>query len=162
MESNVFILLGSNLGDKAALLTEATTTLEAQVGTVLQASAVYQTAAWGNQQQPDFLNQVLRLSTSLTPHVLLEKILLIEEQMGRKRTGRWAARTIDIDLLYYGQEVIDSPNLTLPHPAIADRKFTLIPLAEIAPDFVHPIFKKTNKALLIACVDTLEVTTGHT
>jgi 2-amino-4-hydroxy-6-hydroxymethyldihydropteridine diphosphokinase len=157
MELNVFILLGSNLGDTVGMLKVATTKLEEQVGTVVQASAVYQTAAWGNLHQPDFLNQVLRLRTNLSPHVLLEKILLIEQQMGRKRIERWGARNIDIDLLYYGHVLIDSPTLKVPHPAIAARKFTLVPLAEIAPDFVHPVFKKTNKELLMACVDTLEV-----
>lgn len=157
MESNVFLLLGANLGDRVQQLRVAAAEIDNTVGEVLQKSSLYQTAAWGKQSQPDFYNQVLRVQTQLTAERLLEEILLIEQKLGRKRNEKWGARTIDIDILYFGCTVVNLPHLTIPHPAISKRRFTLVPLAEISPAFVHPVLQQTNEALLQACDDSLGV-----
>lgn len=152
-----FLLLGSNQGDRLAFLAEARRQLQADTGSIMLASAVYETAAWGLQNQPAFLNQVLLLETALTPEDLLTEINRIEMALGRVREVKWAARVIDIDILYFGDLVLQTERLQIPHPYLQDRRFTLLPLAEIAPDFVHPFFQKTNQQLLHACPDLLEV-----
>lgn len=157
MEKDVFLLLGSNQGDRGRLLQRATAEMNMKIGAVLQKSSVYQTAAWGMPLQPDFYNQVLRVETRLTAGQLLEAIFSIERALGRVRTARWSPRTIDIDILYFGGSVIDRADLAIPHPAIAKRRFTLVPLAEISPDFIHPVLQKTNAALLQECDDPLAV-----
>jgi 2-amino-4-hydroxy-6-hydroxymethyldihydropteridine diphosphokinase len=136
---NVFLLLGSNIGDRAFYLESAIVEIEKQVGTVLKASAVHQTLAWGKTDEPDYLNQVLEVETLLTAQAVLHTILGIEKQLGRERKEKWGARTIDIDILFYGTEVISEPDLMVPHPQLQNRKFTLEPLNEIAPDFIHPV-----------------------
>ena len=120
-------------------------------------SAVYETAAWGITEQPDFWNQVVVLETDLQPEPLLKAILAIEQSLGRERDLRWGARTLDVDILYYNEQIIETPALSVPHPQIANRRFTLAPLAEIAPDFVHPVLKITQLQLLDACTDPLPV-----
>jgi 2-amino-4-hydroxy-6-hydroxymethyldihydropteridine diphosphokinase len=157
MESNVFLLLGANLGDRSKQLHAAAAEIDNRVGKVLQKSSVYQTAAWGKQSQPDFYNQVLRVQSLLTAETVLEEILLIEQHLGRVRNEKWGARTIDIDILYFGSMVVNSPQLTIPHPAVYKRRFTLVPLAEISPAFVHPVLQQTNEQLLRACDDPLTV-----
>lgn len=157
MESNVFLLLGTNLGDRLQYLNAATLQIEARVGKVLQKSAVYATAAWGLPSQPDFYNQVLRIQTDLSTNKLLHEILAIEHKLGRVRAEKWGARTIDIDILYFGGDVITEKELAVPHPAIAYRRFTLVPLVEISPKFIHPLLAKTNEVLLQECDDTLSV-----
>ena len=157
MESNVFLLLGANLGDRTRQLSAAALAIDTRVGQVLQRSAVYQTAAWGKQSQPDFYNQVLRVQTHLDAPSLLQEILSIERTLGRERTEKWGARTIDIDILYFGSTVVDDTQLIIPHPAIAKRRFTLVPLVEISPSFVHPVLQKTNQVLLHECDDPLDV-----
>ena len=152
-----YLLLGGNLGDRLQKLTQAREKLAQEVGNFLGQSAIYETAAWGVTDQPSFLNQVLHLETALPPLELLFKINQIEADLGRQRHERWHARTIDIDILYYANEVMDSQRLTLPHPQLHHRKFTLIPLAEIAPTLVHPILKKNNLELLQACDDECTV-----
>lgn len=154
---NIYLLLGSNLGDRAANLSQAREALREVVGPVLQSSAIYRTQAWGKTDQPEFLNQVVEIDTDFGPEELLDALMAIERQMGRERSERWAPRPIDLDILYYGQEVIQTARLMLPHPGIPDRRFTLVPLAEIAPDFVHPEYRKTNQQLLKECYDLLVV-----
>ena len=157
METNIFLSLGSNQGDSQKILPEAIRMIGSQAGTVVKVSSVYRTAAWGKADQPDFLNQVIQVQSSLMPAELMDAMLGIEQSLGRHRTEKWAPRTIDIDLLFYGDNVTTSPSLTLPHPHLQNRNFVLIPLDEIAPDFIHPVLKKTVRTLLAACEDTLPV-----
>ncbi len=156
--TTIYLLLGSNLGDRALLMRTAADRIGEQIGEVTQASALYETAPWGGIEQPAFLNQVLEVSTILAPEEVLRIILEIEHESGRVRYERWGARHLDIDVLYFGKTVTDTPRLTVPHPRLHERRFTLVPLTEIAPKFVHPVLEKTNAELLEVCVDEEEVT----
>ncbi len=151
-----YILLGSNQGNRLENLQIALNKIE-NLGDLQQRSSIYETAAWGLEKQESFLNQVLELHTSLIPEALLEKLLIMEQEMGRKREKKWAARLIDIDILYVDDTIIDTENLQVPHPYLHLRRFTLVPLCEIAAHFKHPIYQKTNLELLNACPDLLEV-----
>jgi 2-amino-4-hydroxy-6-hydroxymethyldihydropteridine diphosphokinase len=161
MIEGVFLLTGSNLGDSAQHLRQAAHYIAAQCGVVVRQSAVYQTAAWGKEDQQDFLNQVLQIDTTLSAEALLAKVLAIEQNMGRVRKEKWGERLIDIDLLYFHQQIISEPHLQIPHPGIALRRFVLEPLTEIAPDFIHPVLLKNNRELLASCTDTLAVAKLH-
>ncbi len=131
--------------------------IENKVGPILQKSSLYQTAAWGLTDQADFLNQVVLLESSLTPNEILAEIQAIEKALGRERQVTWGPRTLDLDILFIDQEVIQAIDLQVPHPHIQDRKFILIPLHEIAADWIHPVFKKSAKELLIETKDTSAV-----
>ncbi len=157
MATIAYILLGSNQGDSAALLPHAIQHLTTAAGSVLAKSSVYQTAAWGNVQQNDFLNQVIKLRTQQDARQLMQTCLAIEAEMGRVRTIKNAPRTIDIDILFFGKKVINLQNLIIPHKEIANRRFVLIPLAELAAGFVHPVLHKTVHTLLQECNDPLPV-----
>lgn len=135
----------------------ATTLIGERVGTVTERSAVYQTAPWGVEEQPAFLNQALAVETELAPEEVLRHLLDIEHELGRVRDERWGARDIDIDMLYYGNLVMDTARLTLPHPRLHERRFALVPLADIAPHFVHPVLGVDNATLLAQCPDAGEV-----
>jgi 2-amino-4-hydroxy-6-hydroxymethyldihydropteridine diphosphokinase len=158
MKKPVFLLLGTNLGNRISNLAQALQAIDQRVGKVTKASSVYETSAWGKTDQPAFLNQAVEIATDLDPDVVLKKILTIEEHLGRARKEKWGERTIDIDILFYGEEVYERPQLVIPHPQLANRRFTLIPLNEIASGFVHPLFKKTVAELLNTCPDGLSVT----
>lgn len=155
--NKTYLLLGSNMGDSQLQLSRAIKYISKEVGTVIRQSKLYTTAAWGNTNQPDFLNQVIIVETALTPKNSIQTILGIEEKMGRVRTVKNAPRTIDIDILYFNKEVIDSKILTVPHPEIQNRRFVLIPLNELSPNFVHPLIGKSNHQLLTDCTDELNV-----
>lgn len=153
----LFLLLGANLGNCIKTLDLARRLIAEQVGFIVRLSALYETAPWGVQEQPAYLNQVLMLETKLGPEEVLAHTQAIEQQLGRVRLEKWGARLIDIDILYYDQLIYQSDKLTIPHPYLHERRFTLVPLAEIAPDWLHPIFKINNADLLEACPDTSEV-----
>lgn len=149
-----YLSLGSNIHDRAANLRRAIEQIAAAVGTVTAQSPIYQTQSWGYSDD-DYLNQTIVCETALPPHQLLTAVNAIEAQMGRIRSGNgYEARPIDIDILFYDNEIIDTPTLTIPHPKIALRRFVLQPTADIAPDYVHPTLHKTIQNLLDECEDT--------
>lgn len=146
--TEVFISLGSNLNNRQENLNKAIAEIR-KLGRGLVQSSVYETAPWGNENQPVFLNQVIRLETGLSATGLMKKLLEIETSLGRKRTDeRWQPRTIDLDILYYGEECYNKSDLVIPHPFLQDRLFVLEPLAEIAPQKVHPLLQNTSTELL--------------
>ncbi|RZK24503.1 MAG: 2-amino-4-hydroxy-6-hydroxymethyldihydropteridine diphosphokinase [Hymenobacter sp.] len=152
-----YLLLGSNLGDRAAHLRQARQALAATAGELVATSSLYETAAWGLEDQPAFLNQALAVRTALSAPALLAACLAAEQQAGRERHQRWSARTLDVDILLYGQEIIATPTLTIPHPALPARRFALLPLTQIAPQLVHPQLQRTVAELLATCPDPLPV-----
>ncbi len=153
----VLLLLGSNLGDRQLFLHRAIAQIEADIAPIVKASAVYETQSWGKTDAPDYLNQVVLLRTDLKPRQVLEKILEIEKKLGRIREEKWGSRTIDIDILFYGGEIIDEPGLHVPHPELHKRLFTLDPLDEIAPDLMHPVLNKKISQLKTELSDDLTV-----
>ena len=155
--NQTYLLIGGNLGNREQNLRRATDSIDAKLGTVVQASSIYETEAWGMQDQPAFLNQVLLVETKLDPMQVLLAILSIEEEMGRKRKEKFGPRTIDIDILFFGNVVAKQTDLTIPHPQLHLRRFTLEPLNEIAPGFVHPVLLKTISQLLDESTDPLVV-----
>lgn len=155
--NEVYLLTGGNIGNRLSNLQNACEQINKKAGTVLKKSVIYETAAWGLTAQNAFLNQVLLVSTPLPAAELLKILLGIEQQLGRERMEKMGPRTIDIDILFYNSEIISSPDLTVPHLQIANRRFVLTPLNEIAPDFVHPVLQKTIAELLQICPDQLEV-----
>jgi 2-amino-4-hydroxy-6-hydroxymethyldihydropteridine diphosphokinase len=140
-----------------ANLTLSMNAIEKEIGSIQKMSSIYETAAWGNTEQPDFLNQALEIETPLNAEQVMEGLLKIEKQMGRERLIPMGPRSIDLDIIYFNKDIIDRPSLEIPHPRLAERKFVLLPLSEIAPDFIHPIFQKTNEVLLKECGDSLAV-----
>ena len=155
--SELYLLLGSNLGDRREHLALAEALITSKLGKITKTSSLYRTAAWGNRDQPYYLNKVIALDCSDRPDEVLTKIHHIEEQLGRERTGIWQPRTIDIDILYYGSLVIRTKDLKIPHPEIPNRLFTLTPLVEIAPFLLHPLRQVTQIQLLKECSDKLQV-----
>lgn len=153
----VYLLLGSNMGDSKAYLEKAAREIKQHIGRILRASSLYQTAAWGNIRQHDFLNQVLVTESRLSAPELMKTILLIEKKLGRVRKRKNAPRTIDIDILFYDKDLINEPELQVPHPQIPNRRFVLTPLNELSPQFIHPAAKKTIHYLLRVCADPLAV-----
>ena len=155
---HAFLSLGGNLGNTQEIFETCYPMIENKVGPILQQSNLYQTAAWGLQDQADFINQVLLIETKLSPAALLKEIQAIEKFLGRKRSITWGPRTLDLDILFIDQQIIQTEHLQIPHPHIQDRKFILIPLQEIAPDYVHPLMEKTILQLLQETQDTSAVT----
>lgn len=154
---SVFLSLGSNQGDRAAQLFEARQQISRQAGRIITVSGVYQTAAWGDETQPDYYNQVIEIEPVALPHETLRLLLGIEKKMGRVRVAKWGSRLMDIDILLWNEAHIQLPDLIVPHPHLQDRKFVLVPLAEVAPNAVHPVFKKNIRQLLVECTDTRNV-----
>ena len=157
--NKVYLLLGSNMGARLQLLDNAIAKISNQIGEILERSSVYETAAWGKTDQPNFLNVAIAVSTELTPLEVLSRALQIEVELGRIREEKWGARLIDIDIIFYGNEVVNIPHtLDIPHPEMHKRKFVLEPLTEIAPELQHPVFNKSVSTLLHELNDQLEVT----
>jgi len=155
--NSVYLLIGGNLGKRIENLVVAKSFIEKDIGKIIKASSVYETAAWGITEQPDFLNQVLLIKTKLAAEKMMGLIHFIENKMGRIRSQKNASRTIDIDILFFNDEIINRTNLIIPHPEIQNRRFVLVPLNEIASGLIHPVFKQSIKNLLSTTNDKLEV-----
>ena len=155
--NSTYLLLGSNMGNSTELLSNAIEQIENKIGPLLLHSNLYATAAWGNTSQPDFLNQVIEVNTQLDATETLKEILSIEKNMGRIRTVKNAPRIIDIDILFFNNEIINQSDLIVPHPEIQNRRFVLTPLHEIAPQMIHPVLNKTIEQLISQCPDQLAV-----
>ena len=155
--NTAYLLTGGNLGERVHNLAMARELVEAQTGNIIAASSLYETAAWGNTDQPAFLNQAIMIETPLNARQLIRRILKIEKKMGRVREEKYGPRLIDIDILLFNNEKHNSQFLKLPHPEMQNRRFALLPLAEIAPEIIHPVLKKTITELLQECKDELEV-----
>lgn len=155
--NKVYLLLGSNLGNSASNIQIATTMLAQKIGLIDAYSSLYESAAWGKRKQPNFLNQLIICKSSLQPQQILAQIFEIENHFKRKRTEKWGARTMDIDILFYDDWLINDTELTIPHPLLHLRKFALLPLNEIAPHFTHPVLGKSMSELCLLCTDELEV-----
>ncbi len=155
--NNAYLLTGGNLGDREQHLATARELIGQQCGTITAASSIYETAAWGKTDQPPFLNQALQVATPLNARQLIRRILKTEQMMGRVRKEKYGPRLIDIDILLFNNETHHYHFLKVPHPELPNRRFALLPLAEIASDQVHPVLHKTISELLRECPDQLEV-----
>jgi 2-amino-4-hydroxy-6-hydroxymethyldihydropteridine diphosphokinase len=155
---SIYIITGSNIGDRLKNLTVAKHHLENSIGKILQSSSIYETAPWGKSDQENFYNQVHLMQTSSDARSVMEKCLSIETCMGRIRTIKNAPRLIDLDILFFDDNIIDLPDLKIPHPEIPNRRFVLEPMAELAPELLHPGLDKTIKTLLTETRDSLVVT----
>lgn len=155
--NKAYLLIGGNMGNRKKQLEKAVTGIERACGTIALQSHFYETAAWGKTDQPAFYNQALAVDTTLPSLELLDAILHIENSMGRYRVEKFGPRIIDIDILLFNNELIHVPRLEVPHPQLANRRFALEPLDEIAPRLIHPVLKKTIHRLLKECTDPLEV-----
>ena len=177
---DIFILLGSNRGDRQDFISRACGMIEDRAGAILKKSALYESEPWGFDDATPFLNQVVEIETTLLPGDLLEELLTIEVKLGRIRPidgcgcgipslplnaeasgddpiPSYAGRTIDLDILFYGQQLVFTDNLMIPHPRLHERRFTLVPLNEVAPEFEHPLLKKTISRLLHDCRDKSDI-----
>ena len=154
-----FLQLGSNLNDRSALLQRAKEEISSAIGKISGESSVYESEPWGFQSENRFLNQVVRIETELGPIDVLNEILKIEHKLGRIRTGKksYTSRLIDIDILFYNDEIISDGTLTIPHPKIPERMFTLIPLSELDRNMIHPGSGKSITDLIKECPDVLSV-----
>ena len=156
--NTAFLILGGNQGEKFKNISIAKEAIKINIGNIQKESHLVLTKAWGNVHQPDFLNQVIEITTVLPAEKLLEELLKIEKSLGRVRTEqKWIERTMDIDILFYNNDVINTSNLIIPHPLLHERNFVLVPLQEIAKDYKHPIFNKSVTEMLNSCLDELEV-----
>jgi 2-amino-4-hydroxy-6-hydroxymethyldihydropteridine diphosphokinase len=155
---NVFLLLGVNLGDRIQQLARARTSISQHIGPIVEGSQLYETDAWGKEDQPRFLNQVVKVNTTKSARRVLELIQEIETALGRVREVRWDARLIDIDILFYGKAIIDERDLQIPHPLLPQRRFALVPMNEIAPEWMHPVLNQQIAEILEQTDDRLEVT----
>ena len=155
---SVFILLGSNLGDRQLLINQACEMIEERCGRIVSKSRLYESEPWGFKSEHWFLNQVVVLDTDMSPDDLMDALLEIEKELGRDRTTPhegYVSRPMDLDILYWGKDlIVEKQHVIVPHPRLHKRRFTLLPLCDVAPDYVHPILKKTNRQLLDECQDT--------
>ena len=155
--NKVYLLIGGNLGDRKQNLDKALALFSQDCGTIVKSSSTYETDAWGNTEQPSFLNQAVELATEFNAKKLMRWILKAEKKMGRVRNDKYGPRNIDIDILLFNDEQYNYSFLKIPHPELHNRRFALVPLAEIAPETNHPVFNKTISTLLKECNDKLSV-----
>jgi 2-amino-4-hydroxy-6-hydroxymethyldihydropteridine diphosphokinase len=155
--NTAYLLIGGNLGDRAAYLHMAQTKIADTCGDITNTSSIYETAAWGNTSQPSFYNQAIVVSTTLSPEALMDQLLSIELEMGRVRDQKYGPRTIDLDILMIDGLVFNTEKLTIPHPQMHNRRFALLPMVEVAPTLKHPLLDQSIEDLLQNCPDTLDV-----
>jgi len=153
--SKVFLLFGSNLGDRFKIIADAEVQVQRNIGGIVNSSSVYESAPWGFEHNNKFLNKVLVINTTYSPDVVLRSIQNIETQFGRVRnfSETYSGRTIDIDILFYDDLIMNEEDLKIPHPLLHKRRFTLKPLVEIVPNFKHPVLHKSMQQLLDECPD---------
>jgi len=156
--NTAILLIGGNLGDRIGHLQQATQLIARNAGEIIKVSALYETAPWGNVEQPDYLNQALQIATPLAALPLMHTLLETERQIGRIRQHKWGARVIDIDMIFYNDDIINLPDLKIPHPRMQNRQFVLVPLNEIVPGHIHPVLHQSVKELLATCPDLLPAT----
>ena len=152
----VVLVIGGNQGDRPGLIREARDLLS-KTGEIVKASSIYETQPWGHASEGDYLNQALVVETEKSPQDFILFSQKIENDLGRIRDQSWGNRTMDIDLIYYDDGIYQEKNLVIPHPLIAERKFVLVPLVEILPDYLHPVFRLSNRELLQRCRDESHV-----
>ena len=155
--NEVYLQLGSNIGERLDNLNQSIKIITERIGNVLEKSSVYESTPWGVENQRNFLNQVIFVKSNFDPYAILDLVLQIEKDMGRIRIEKWGERIIDIDILFIDDFIIESENLCIPHEFIAKRKFVLQPMCEIAPGFIHPKLNKTISQLLEECIDEEKV-----
>lgn len=155
--NGVYLIIGGNLGNRALNLALCKKEISEEIGLVLTQSSIYETAAWGKTDENNYLNRVLFLETILDAETVMKNSLQIEKKFLRVRHKKWEARIMDIDILFFNNEIIKTKKLQIPHPRVAERKFVLTPMVEIAPNLVHPLLNKTMTQMLAECEDTLEV-----
>jgi len=159
--NKAYLMIGGNLGKREENFEMTRKLIEQCCGPIVKSSSLYETAAWGKTDQPSFLNQALEIETRLNAKQLMRRILKLEKTMGRERAEKYGPRIIDIDILLFNQEEYDYSFLKIPHPEMQNRRFALLPLAEIEPDLQHPVLKKSISQLLEECPDKLEVKKYH-
>jgi len=156
--NHIFLGIGTNMGNREDNLREAVTQIGLSIGEILKVSSVFETEPWGFEAENNFLNMAVEALTAHTPSGVLGAILMIEAQLGRIRTEKqYSSRIIDIDILFFDDLIMDEITLKIPHPFLHERKFVLVPLNEIAPDFIHPVLKKSIGSLLKSCEDPCEI-----
>jgi 2-amino-4-hydroxy-6-hydroxymethyldihydropteridine diphosphokinase len=157
--NTAYLLLGGNIGDRKLVINKTIELIHASCGKVIKKSSLYESAPWGFEAKNQFINQVILIETAMSAEDLLLNLLNIELLLGRIRnnTSNYSSRNIDIDILFFNDEVINEQTIKIPHPLMQERKFTLLPLNEIASELHHPIFNKTVKELLNDCKDHLDV-----
>ncbi len=155
--NKVYLLIGGNLGDRFDFLSQVKLKIQKHVGNIIQESSIYESTPWGFDSENDFLNQVIIILTKLSPKGVLDFCLKIENDLGRKRQSvNYSSRTMDIDILFYNDEIFNEPDLIIPHKNLHKRLFTLIPLVELSPDFIHPGLKENLSELMGKCDDKSE------
>ncbi|NQY09973.1 MAG: 2-amino-4-hydroxy-6-hydroxymethyldihydropteridine diphosphokinase [Flavobacteriales bacterium] len=156
--NKIYAILGGNLGNRVTVIRDACNLIIEKVGPIIEKSSFYETEPWGFESDLAFLNQVIGINTEFEPHVALKKILNIETELGRVRNSeQWIDRVIDIDILFFNNQVIQTDNFIVPHKEIQNRKFVLKPLCEVVPDYLHPVLGVTVKELFLNCTDASEV-----
>ena len=155
--NTVYIQLGSNIGERESFIAKSMEQIEENIGEIITESSIFETTPWENENQNNFLNSVIKIKTTFDAFKVLKKSQEIENNLGRVREEKWGKRTIDIDILFYNNEIINTTKLNIPHPLIQKRKFVLVPLSEIAPNYIHPILKKNISTLLSECKDNQKV-----